>query len=261
MILYEINNLFLKNKFLSVFLLLFSMSCDSSYKDKVKTIDSFPINGDLTSEAVDLENMPNCPRYLFVSGKYLTLLNFDGCDKYHIHVYDKNTLQFIGAFGTNGRGPNELFAPIPRNVVNNDTLSGIWIYNQRHKKHELFDIEKSIYTGQYTVVSSSNEKSGPIRLVNDSLMNLNTGKKTRLPQISTSLSGEAESYIYEGKIGLSRDNKFVVVVLPMAKWIDIFSYELDHQVSVSFHDSPKIINFNEAEMSDWNNTYTHFEEI
>jgi len=125
MILYEINNLFLKNKFLSVFLLLFSMSCDSSYKDKVKTIDSFPINGDLTSEAVDLENMPNCPRYLFVSGKYLTLLNFDGCDKYHIHVYDKNTLQFIGAFGTNGRGPNELFAPIPRNVVNNDTLSGI----------------------------------------------------------------------------------------------------------------------------------------
>ena len=253
----------IRTKILFLSIIIFVIACQSDKEQKFKIIESFQVNKKLVSQIVELDTMPNCPRYLFVAGKYLTLLNFDGCDKYHIHVFDKNTLQFMGAFGTNGRGPNELFAPIPRNVVNNDTLSGIWIYNQRHKKHELFDIEKSIYTGQYTVVSSSNEKYGPIRVVNDSLMNLNSEKKVRLPRISTSLSGEARTALYRGKIGLSSDNKVIVVAFSMAKRIDIYNNELDHQVSVSYHDSPENINFNsyEAEESEWHNTYGYFEEI
>jgi len=94
-------------------------------------------------------------------------------------------------------------------------------------------------------------------------MNLNSEKKVRLPRISTSLSGEARTALYRGKIGLSSDNKVIVVAFSMAKRIDIYNNELDHQVSVSYHDSPENINFNsyEAEESEWHNTYGYFEEI
>ena len=251
----------IRTKILFLSIIIFVIACQSDKEQKFKIIESFQVNEKLVSQIVELDTIPNCPRYLLTAGEFLVLLNYDGCDKYHIHVFDKNTLQFMGAFGTNGRGPNELFAPIPRNVVNNDTLSGIWIYNQRHKKRELVDIAKSLDSRIYAVVNSTDKNIGSYRLMDDSIVNTSLGIKAMIPEISTNLTTDDRFQFYQGEISWSEGNKYIVVAMKNAKRVDIFNTQLVHQVSISYRDSPKYINFNENEEASWHNTYAYFEEI
>ncbi len=123
---------------------------DQNYR--VQKITSFPINRTLIGEALEFDPMPTCPEYLLVVGKYLVLLNSDNCDHEFFHVYDKKSLSFIGSFGTHGRGPNELVAPFTsKQVVDNDTVSGFWIHNQKNNRYDLVNIEKSLKRKQCIV--------------------------------------------------------------------------------------------------------------
>lgn len=262
-------------------------SCQNNQENPIHTIESFPINQELKSELVEIDSMPLCPKYMLIAGNYLLLLNYDNCDPAHFHVYDKNSFEYFGSFGTAGKGPNELIAPIPsRQVVANKTLTGFWIYNQKNKRHELVNIEKSLASNQCELENNhyhlppSEGRGSSFSMDDDNIIVVsNDGEKGRfyrhnfktketqwfgfLPPLAyknATLSDMDRSVLYGGSFGLSLDRKYFVAALSMAKRIDIFNHQLEHQVSIEYEDSPEAVTV-PTEREDWHNTFSHFDHM
>jgi hypothetical protein len=266
-----------------------AISCGKDQNYWVQKVTTFPINEEVIGEVVEIDSMPSCPQYLLVVGKYMVLLNYDDCDINHFHVYDKKSFAFIGSFGTFGRGPNELYYPIPtKQVVDNDTLKGFWIKNQKNKRFELVNIEKSLKRKQCIVEDNDYKTPGSEGQVFDSyhvsggkiIACSGAGEKGRfyihnfedqatqwlgfVPEISTINyihKDQDRSILYSGENALSMDGSRFVSALKIAKRIDIFSNSLEHQVSVMYDDSPKNIKLVLEKDADWHNTFVHFDGL
>lgn len=278
----------MKIRFLHLLILIIVISsCNQGQEFKMNRISSFPINKELTGEVIKLDSMPVCPRNFDIIGNYLVFLNEDKCYDKMFHVFNKSTFQFLGSFGTEGRGPNELISPIMTgHIVNNDTLSGAWIKNQKNKRFELVNIKNSLNEKQYIIednyfrvplneggylgyriddeniiVCSIDGKNG--RFYTYNLKNYSTKWVGFIPKISgvkSTLPDDEISGIYTSRNAISKDYKFFVSAVFLAKRIDIFNSQLDHQVSIEYEDSPKNIKWptGPAEDDSWHNTYGYF---
>lgn len=259
-------------------------SCSQDQEFTVKKISSFPINMELIGEAIELDSIQVCSQDFDIVGEYLVILNKGNCHDKIFHIYNKNTFQFIGSFGTVGRGPNELISPRMTNqVVNNDTLRGFWILNQKNKRFELVNIEKSLKRRLYIfednnyrvpineggflsyriddeniIVYSTDGKDG--RFYTHNLKNYSTKWVGFFPKISGAKSSLSNPAIYHSRNAISKDHKYFVSAVFLAKRIDIFNSELDHQVSIEYENSPKNIKWpsGPAEDESWHNTYGYF---
>jgi hypothetical protein len=279
----------MKIRLLYLFLPLLGFACSQEPKFKVQEITSFPINKEIIGEEVDIDSMPSCPRYLLVAGKYMVLLNYDDCDIDYFHVYDKKTFSFIGSFGTSGRGPNELYYPIPtKQIVANDTLKGFWIKNQKNKRYELVNIEKSLKRKQcvvedndYKTPGSEGQVFGSYHVSAEKIIACSgSGEKGRyfthnfknqstqwlgfvpeIPTINYVHKDEDRSILYTAENGLSSDGNHFVSALKIAKRIDIFSNTLEHQLSIIYNDSPKNLKVAFKTEDDWHNTFIHFADM
>jgi len=98
---------------------------------------------------------PTVPNNVIITGKHLVLLNYKDCDTKYFHVYDKNSFQLIGSFGTSGKWPNELIDPSPTGqVVDNDTITAIWVISGSSLNHDLINIEKSLENNHFVISKS-----------------------------------------------------------------------------------------------------------
>ena len=93
----------MKKPFIFIGFVLLFIRCDNKENFKFETIESFPVDKEIVGEFVELKTMPNCPNNVIITGKYLVLLNYKDCDTKYFHVYDKNSFQLIGSFGTSGK--------------------------------------------------------------------------------------------------------------------------------------------------------------
>ena len=144
----------MKNSFLYLSILILALACSNDEEYQFKTIESFPIDQKIVSEVVDLDSIPNCPNAIFTIGKYLVLYSRT-CDQKLFHVYDKHSFKSIGSFGAIGKGPNELIDPSPTGqVVDNDTITAIWVISGSSLNHDLINIEKSLENNHFVISKS-----------------------------------------------------------------------------------------------------------
>jgi len=279
----------MKTRLFYPLLLIIFISCGEQSKYKTQVITTFPVSREIVGEVVQIDSMPSCPKYLSIVGKYMVLLNYDGCDINHFHVYDKNSFSFLGSFGTLGRGPTELYYPIPTDqIVHNDTVTGLWIKNQKNKRFELVNIDKSLKRKQCVVEDNDYKTPGSEGQVFDSFhiseekiiacsgAGVKGGFYTHnfkdesthwlgfVPEISTINSvhnDQDRSILYTSENALSLDGRHFVSALKIAKRIDVFNTELEHQVSIIYDDSPKNLKFVLKTEDDWHNTFVHFDGI
>lgn len=272
----------MKNIMLTLIIFSLIVSCTQDEQYRVKEVKSFPINQELVHEIVELDTVPGCPNELLLAGDYLVLINDGDCNEIIFHIYDKESFLLLGSFGAIGRGPNELFYPrLTNQVVYNDTLRGFWILNQKNKRFELVNIEKSLKSKQYVyeenhyriegggsksyriddenvIVNSLNEKKGRFHIYN--LKNDSTQWFGFFPLLNFTDSpqfSEPLEEVFVSRNALSKDGEFFVSALLLAKRIDIFNNQLDHQVSIKYEDSPENIKL-PAKEEDWHNIYGYF---
>jgi len=144
----------MKKPFIFIGFVLLFIRCDNKENFKFDTIESFPIDQKIVSEVVDLYSIPNCPNAIFTIGKYLVLYSRT-CDQKLFHVYDKHSFKSIGSFGAIGKGPNELIDPSPTGqVVDNDTITAIWVISGSSLNHDLINIEKSLENNHFVISKS-----------------------------------------------------------------------------------------------------------
>jgi hypothetical protein len=276
----------MKIAFLHLFILIIIISsCNQDQEYKINKISYFPVNKELIGKVIELDSMPVCPHDFIIIGKYIVFLNEDKCsDNMFLHVFNKNTFQFLGSFGMEGKGSNELFSPwMTGQVVNNDTLSAFWILNQKNKSYELVNIKKSLIEKQYVI--ENNYFRRPLKeggslayLIDDENIIVYTidgrngrfytynlkeyttkwiGFIPRIIGVKSTLPYDEISGIYASRNALSKDHKYFVSALFLAKRIDIFNNQLDHQVSIEYEDSPTHIKW-PTEDEGWHNTYGYF---
>ena len=273
----------MKNVTFCLLIYFIFFSCQNNQETPIHTIKSFPINQELVHELVELDTMPGCPDELLLVGQYLLLVNDGDCNDQYFYVYDKYSFQLLGAFGINGKGPNELLYPKPNfQTIHNKSLTGFWIYNFKDKKHELVNIEKSLKNKQYvaenTYTIAETERNGTAYFVDGENMIVNPFSKDKgrfythntktdsmkwgdfypaLKYYNASGFSEPLAEVFVGRNALSKDGEFFVSALLYAKRIDIFNNQLDHQVSIKYEDSPDNIKLPVTE-ADWHNIYGYF---
>jgi hypothetical protein len=94
-------------------------------------------------------------------------------DQYKFHVYNKNTLKFVGKFGQEGRGPSEYILPImlSQKMKVNDSIYLV-TYDNSLRRINFVNILKAINNVNYCPVSinSRDRESFQLSIITSAVM-------------------------------------------------------------------------------------------
>jgi|GEM_PF-2579724 len=241
---------------------VFIIACSTGEDIKTIIINEFPKNEAIIGEHVDFYPIPFCPGNIFIIDSLLLKINSNRCEDNFFYVYNKNNSEFLGSFGTKGRGPNEFLYPhtTGQYIIDNVSIK-LWVHDIHQKRFDLIDVTKSI-DEKRTVISDSFREPLPmifvinaIILPNGDLIGRSMSPEGRFfyhdskneltkwveyfPEVAKPPFSENDMFnLYSGPTGIKHDNSRIASALQFFKRIDVFSARLEHLFSLAFNDSP-----------------------
>ncbi len=246
--------------FLSLSLILIA-GCSTKDDRDVITVEKFPQDIAIEGEYLDFEFTPYCPQTITIIESYIIIRSGRVCNDKFFYVYNKDSKEYLGSFGVEGRGPNEFQNPrLTHQYLKTDNMTGFWVYDLRN--FHLINIDKSVETGE-TVVDSSYvggfsdyPVSKAFLLPDGDMAGRAHSQKGRLfyynntndsikwveyfPEVDKlPFRDEEIDNLYIGPTRISNDNSIIVSALELFKRIDVFSAKADHLFSIVMEDSPE----------------------
>jgi len=134
---------------LPLIILFIISACGQKEDPKTILVKEFPQEISIEGEQIDFDSLPLCPQEIMVKDSLLIKKRVGRlCDDYLFYVYNINTKEFLGAFGTEGRGPSEFLYPLTTGqfVTNNNSIS-LWVHDGHQHRLHLVNINESIKAG------------------------------------------------------------------------------------------------------------------
>jgi len=247
--------------FLISTLILFSCT-QEGFENSIITIEEFPQEVSIEGEQIVFDTLPLCPQDIMVKDSMLIKKRWGRvCDDYFFYVYNVNTWELLGAFGTEGRGPNEFLYPITNfQFENNESSVNLWVNDLHQNRIQLMNINESleknnpVFDNSIANIEKIPDMIDVIVLPDGNIAGRSLAPLGRMfyydkmrdsvkwmeyfPKVEQWPPDHMLVNLYNGPTGIKPDNSRIVSALRYFKRIDVFSPETEHLFSIVFDDSP-----------------------
>ena len=252
----------LSAKLLPLIILFIISACGQKEDSKTILVKEFPQEISIEGEQIDFDSIPLCPSDLMVKDSLLIKKRWGRvCDDYLFYVYNVNTWELLGAFGTEGRGPNEFLYPITNfQFENNESSVNLWVNDLHQNRIQLMNINESleknnpVFDNSIANIEKIPDMIDVIVLPDGNIAGRSLAPLGRMfyydkmrdsvkwmeyfPKVEQWPPDHMLVNLYNGPTGIKPDNSRIVSALRYFKRIDVFSPETEHLFSIVFDDSP-----------------------